>query len=106
MMQISRQGIQAYHSEKLVYDLGKFIVNKVNFACFFTVILGLEVSTFRRIILLTLISVSKPFQKGCDFTVFSAIHFYNCLVLMGEGLIHLTRAYGFMGGCTTPLLTR
>ena len=26
--------------------------------------------------------------------------------LMGEGFILLTRGYGFMGGCTTPLLTR
>ena len=83
-MQISRQGIQAYHSEKLVYDLGKFIVNKVNFACFFTVILELDISTFRRVIFLTLIPVFKPFQKGCDFTVFSAIHFYNCLILKNQ----------------------
>ena len=27
-------------------------------------------------------------------------------MLMGEGFILLTRGYGFMGGCTTPLLTR
>ena len=26
--------------------------------------------------------------------------------LMGEGFILLTRGYGFMGGCTNPLLTR
>ena len=28
------------------------------------------------------------------------------LILMGEGFILLTRGYGFMGVCTTPLLTR
>ena len=30
----------------------------------------------------------------------------NKISLMGEGFILLTRDYGFMGGCTTPLLTR
>ena len=39
--------IKAYHSDNLVYHLGIFAANKVNFTWFVTVILGLDASTFR-----------------------------------------------------------
>ena len=40
---------KAYRSENLLYYLGTFTANKVNFTWFFTLILGLDTSTFRRV---------------------------------------------------------
>ena len=41
------QVTKAYHSKNLVYHLGTFAANKVNFTWFVTLILGLDASTFR-----------------------------------------------------------
>ena len=38
---------KAYHSENLVYYLGRFAANKVDFTWFVTLILELDASTFR-----------------------------------------------------------
>ena len=40
-------GDQSIHSENLVYYLGRFAANKVNFTWFVTLILGVDASTFR-----------------------------------------------------------
>ena len=40
-------GDQAYLSENLVYYLGRFAANKVNFTWFVTLILGMDASNFR-----------------------------------------------------------
>ena len=48
-MQTSRQGTKAYHSENLVYHLGKFTADKVDFTWFLNLILGLDASTFRQV---------------------------------------------------------
>ena len=45
-MQTLCQVIKAYHSENLVYYLGTFTANKVNFTWFLTLILGLDTSPF------------------------------------------------------------
>ena len=41
------QVTKAYHSENLVYYLGRFAANKVDFTWFVTLILGLDASAFR-----------------------------------------------------------
>ena len=46
-MQTFCQVTKAYHSENLVYYLGIFAANKVNFTWFMTLILGLDAWTFR-----------------------------------------------------------
>ena len=48
-MQTLCQVTKAYHSENLLYYLGTFTANKVNFTWFFTLILGLDASPFRRV---------------------------------------------------------
>ena len=48
-MQALCQLTKAYHSENLLYHLGTFTVNKVDFTCFFTLILSLDASTFGRV---------------------------------------------------------
>ena len=40
---------KAYHCKNLLYHLGTFTANKVDFTWFFTPILGLNASTFRRV---------------------------------------------------------
>ena len=49
IMQMSCHGIKAYLSRNLVYDWGTLTANKVNLACSFTLILGLEALTFRQV---------------------------------------------------------
>ena len=48
-MQTLCQVTKAYHSENLLYYLGQSTANKVNFTWLFTLILGLDASTFRRV---------------------------------------------------------
>ena len=45
-MQTLCQVTKAYQSENLVYVIGTFIANEVNFTWFLTLILGLNASTF------------------------------------------------------------
>ena len=48
-MQTLCQVTKAYHSKNLVYYLKTFTARKVNFTWFFTFILELDASTFRRV---------------------------------------------------------
>ena len=76
----------AHHSENVVYDLGTYTANIVNFTWFLKLILGLDASTFRRVKgACSVISFKGTCTLKWDAPLSRGIRYVQNLFVFGDG---------------------